>query len=158
MSAHGSAVVDVVVIGGGIAGLAAAHSAQRAGASVVVLEAGEQVGGVMQTESRDGFLVEHGPTSMTSSEQLLNLLNEIGLSSQILSPDAAAEAPIRREGWSDARVTVVTSGAAQVKAPFCACKGAFAHRATRSAQFCSGRIVGITRQAPPRRRSAELFR
>jgi monoamine oxidase len=44
------AEVDVVVVGGGISGLSAARALERAGRSVVVLEATDRVGGKMRTE------------------------------------------------------------------------------------------------------------
>lgn len=82
---------DVVVLGGGIAGLAAAYRAQADGASVMVLEAGDEVGGVMRSESTRGFLIEHGPTSMAGSALSLQLLHELGLSTDIVLPPAAAK-------------------------------------------------------------------
>jgi len=50
---------DVVVVGGGIAGLAAGATVARGGASVVVLEA-HQPGGRAQTTTRDGFTFNRG--------------------------------------------------------------------------------------------------
>jgi phytoene dehydrogenase-like protein len=49
---------DVVVIGAGLAGLAAAHHLTRAGLHVTVLEAASRVGGRMATERVDGFLLD----------------------------------------------------------------------------------------------------
>ncbi len=50
--------VDVVVIGGGAAGLAAADAAARAGASVILMEAGQETGGLIALQPwtlRDRF-------------------------------------------------------------------------------------------------------
>ena len=47
--------VDVVVIGGGPAGLAAAESAAKAGASVAVLEREARLGGILKQCVHDGF-------------------------------------------------------------------------------------------------------
>jgi oxygen-dependent protoporphyrinogen oxidase len=55
---------DVLVIGAGAAGLAAARSLESAGREVLVVEAGAQPGGVMQTSEVDGYRVEHGPNSL----------------------------------------------------------------------------------------------
>lgn len=56
----------IAVLGGGISGLTAAHALVRQGHGVVVLDRGVTPGGRIQTEQRDGFLVEHGPNSMIS--------------------------------------------------------------------------------------------
>ncbi|HVP11103.1 MAG TPA: protoporphyrinogen oxidase [Phycisphaerae bacterium] len=52
---------DVIVVGGGISGLTVAWHLRRAGVDVALLEAGPRVGGSIQTERRDGFLLEKGP-------------------------------------------------------------------------------------------------
>lgn len=82
---------DVAVIGGGISGLAAAYEAQKTGASVIVLEAAEGFGGVMQTDNVGGFLVERGPTSMAATEHSERLLHELGLAADIVRPDDRAK-------------------------------------------------------------------
>ncbi|MDF2092682.1 NAD(P)/FAD-dependent oxidoreductase [Knoellia sp. 3-2P3] len=51
---------DVVVVGAGLAGLACARTLERAGLSVIVLEAADEVGGRMRTDHVDGFLCDHG--------------------------------------------------------------------------------------------------
>ncbi len=51
----------VVVVGGGLAGLAAADELRRGGAEVVLLEARDRVGGrVWSRELDDGSIVEMG--------------------------------------------------------------------------------------------------
>ncbi|MER7399198.1 NAD(P)/FAD-dependent oxidoreductase [Streptomyces sp. NPDC000151] len=59
--------VDVVIIGGGVAGLAAAHHLTRAGATVAVLEAADRVGGRAVTEELDGFRLDRGSQLLVSS-------------------------------------------------------------------------------------------
>lgn len=51
---------DVVVIGAGLAGLQSARSLTRAGLSVQVWEAAEEVGGRVRTEEVDGFRLDRG--------------------------------------------------------------------------------------------------
>jgi phytoene dehydrogenase-like protein len=51
---------DAVVVGAGLAGLACARTLERAGLSVIVLEAADEVGGRMRTDHVDGFLCDRG--------------------------------------------------------------------------------------------------
>lgn len=52
--------IDVLVIGAGLAGLAAAQRAQDRGHSVVVLEADDRVGGRVTSDEVDGFILDRG--------------------------------------------------------------------------------------------------
>ena len=52
--------VDAVVIGAGLAGLAAARQIKSHGKSVIVLEAQDGVGGRVRTDKVDGFLLDRG--------------------------------------------------------------------------------------------------
>lgn len=58
---------DVVVIGGGISGLATAHGLMQRGLDVQVLERQVTPGGNAISERFDGFLMEHGPTTFNAS-------------------------------------------------------------------------------------------
>jgi len=81
----------VAVVGGGIAGLSAAHRLKRRGIRVVVYEAGDRVGGVVRTERRDGFIAELGPNSIAAvSPALRTLLAELGLEGSVLPASPAA--------------------------------------------------------------------
>lgn len=70
--------VDVVIIGGGVAGLAAAHHLTRAGATVAVLEAADRVGGRAVTEELDGFRLDRGSHLLVSSYPELSRTPALG--------------------------------------------------------------------------------
>ncbi len=58
---------EVIVVGAGLAGLSAARSVAAAGVPVTVLEAAERPGGRVRTDLVDGFRVDHGFQSLTTS-------------------------------------------------------------------------------------------
>jgi oxygen-dependent protoporphyrinogen oxidase len=80
----------IAVIGGGISGLAAAYTlakARQAGAPVqeILIEASSRLGGVIQTESVNGFLVESGPDSFLAEKpQAAALARELGLGDDLM--------------------------------------------------------------------------
>jgi glycine/D-amino acid oxidase-like deaminating enzyme len=53
-------MLPVLVVGGGLAGLACAARLHREGVPVLVLEAGDRVGGRVRSDVVDGFTVDHG--------------------------------------------------------------------------------------------------
>ena len=77
----------IVIIGGGISGLAAAHRVLELNpaAQVTILEASNRLGGTIQTEFRDGFLIERGPDSFISEKpQAVALAKRVGLESRLI--------------------------------------------------------------------------
>jgi len=74
----------VLVIGGGISGLACAYHLQQAGIPVRLLEAGSRAGGVIATKENVRFRFELGPQSCLASESLLRLISTLGLKDQLL--------------------------------------------------------------------------
>ena len=75
----------IVVIGGGVSGLAAAHRVLEFGHHVTLLEASSRLGGTIQTTHRDGFLLERGPDSFISEKpEALQLAQRLGLESQLI--------------------------------------------------------------------------
>ena len=58
---------DLLIIGTGIAGLAAGRIAQQAGQSVVLIDKGRRVGGRVATRRADGFLFNHGAQFASST-------------------------------------------------------------------------------------------
>ncbi len=52
---------DVIVIGGGLSGLSAAWELQRLGIAYTLIEVKPRLGGSIQTEYTEGFIIDHGP-------------------------------------------------------------------------------------------------
>ncbi len=80
----------VAVIGGGITGLAAAFTLQKRGVPYVLVDAAAALGGVVRTETRDGFLLEGGPDSILAQKpEGLALCRELGLGERLVptNPD-----------------------------------------------------------------------
>jgi len=78
----------IAVVGGGIAGLSAAHRLRELSpeCDVVVLEASERTGGLLTTERRDGFVIEHGADSILTEKPWARALAErLGLHDQMIS-------------------------------------------------------------------------
>ena len=80
----GRAEADVVVVGAGLAGLTAARELQRAGVSVLVLEARDRVGGrVLNHHLADGHVVDvGGQFSGPAQRHILGLAAELGVATQ----------------------------------------------------------------------------
>ena len=75
----------IIIIGGGISGLAAAHHLNEQHIHVTLLEASSRLGGTIQTEHRDGFLLERGPDSFISEKpHALALAKRLGLESRLV--------------------------------------------------------------------------
>lgn len=75
----------VVVVGGGPAGLAAAYHLRQRGAEVVLCEASDRIGGLLRTEKRDGYVIEHGAESIiTTKPEALELSKTLGLEPRII--------------------------------------------------------------------------
>ncbi len=69
------ALFDLLVLGSGIAGLAAARLAKDDGKSVLVIDKGQRLGGRVSTRRQDGFVFNHGAQFVTAKgTEFANLL------------------------------------------------------------------------------------
>ena len=86
--------VDALVVGAGIAGLAAARELESRGADVLLVEAEDQPGGVMRTDEVAGYRIERGPSSLLLRAPLLRGLERLGLADAL-----ERAAPASRSRW-----------------------------------------------------------
>lgn len=84
---------DVLVVGAGIAGLAAARELEGRGRRVQLVEATHAAGGVMQTDALGGYVVERGPNTILMRPPMWQALQDWGLEAL---PIAAAPASRNR--------------------------------------------------------------
>jgi protoporphyrinogen/coproporphyrinogen III oxidase len=81
---------QVIVVGGGISGLACAFRLQRLGVPVTLLEAADHVGGMVGTVEKDGLLLESGPQSFQGTDSILELIRQVAIESELLNADPRA--------------------------------------------------------------------
>lgn len=67
------------MVGGGLAGLAAASELVRSGQRVYLFEASDRLGGQVETELVDGYVIEHGAEGFPSGRRALTVLKELEL-------------------------------------------------------------------------------
>jgi protoporphyrinogen/coproporphyrinogen III oxidase len=78
-------VPDVAIVGGGVAGLAAAHALSKRGVSFLLLEAAPDFGGLIRTEREGGFLMEGGPDALLAQKpEGVALCRELGLGDRLV--------------------------------------------------------------------------
>lgn len=98
MSSH----VDVVIVGGGIAGLAATHRLNKAkpALSLCLIERDSQLGGKITTERVDGFVIEGGPDCFLGMKPSgVELCRQLNLENSLRGTDPANRRSfIRRKG------------------------------------------------------------
>lgn len=85
-------MTTVAVIGGGISGLAAAYRLLELDPTLEVklFEASPRLGGVLQTQRRDGFLLEHAADNfITTAPWATDLCRRLGLAEELLPTNAA---------------------------------------------------------------------
>ena len=90
----------VVIVGGGISGLAASYDLRIAQVEHLVIDAKSQLGGVIRTETLEGNTLEFGPDSFISQKPaVLQLIGELGMTEDVIgSNDDRRITYIQRDG------------------------------------------------------------
>jgi oxygen-dependent protoporphyrinogen oxidase len=89
----------VIIIGGGIAGLATGYELHRRGLPFVLLESAARPGGVIFSEEIDGFTIDAGPDSLlVQKPQGIKLCEELGLGERLVATKPPRLAFILRDG------------------------------------------------------------
>ncbi len=89
----------VVVAGGGIAGLAATFALRTGGAAVTLVESQRRLGGKIETEWIDGFLVERGPDAVLAANPAgRSLLHDLGMTAELIAPEAPGGVYVLHQG------------------------------------------------------------
>ena len=70
---------QIVVVGGGISGLTAAAYLSNDGHQVTLLEKSEDLGGLVGSFKRDGFVFDHGIRGVENSGTLFPMLKQLGI-------------------------------------------------------------------------------
>jgi len=90
---------DVLVVGGGISGLAATYELQRRGISVRLVEASDRLGGVICTDRFDGWVIDGGPDSLlVQKPAAVALCRELGLAARLIPTLTPRTAYVLRDG------------------------------------------------------------
>ena len=80
---------DVIIIGGGVSGLAAANYLEDFGWKPLIIEATSRVGGRVKTDQYEGFLLDRGfQVFLTAYPEAKHLLDYEGLKLEKFSPGA----------------------------------------------------------------------
>ncbi|MDR1999524.1 MAG: FAD-dependent oxidoreductase [Frankiaceae bacterium] len=105
-------MADVVIVGAGISGLAAAWELKQAGVDVVVLEKSGRAGGRVHSVVVNGCVLEAGANFITSAYTIMPALaRDMGLELQPVRPDSAIAMHGRLYPFkADKPATAITSG------------------------------------------------
>jgi oxygen-dependent protoporphyrinogen oxidase len=91
--------VDIAILGGGIAGLAAAYELRTTGLTVALLERAPRPGGLVLSEEADGFTIDAGPDALLAMKPAaIELCRELGLGDRLVSTKLPRIAYIQRGG------------------------------------------------------------
>ncbi|MBR6388795.1 MAG: protoporphyrinogen oxidase [Opitutales bacterium] len=82
----------ILIIGGGISGLCAAHALKQKGFEVLLLESANRAGGVINTFNESGFRAESGSNSvMVQSQKTLDFIESLGLKDRVAHSSAVSK-------------------------------------------------------------------
>ncbi|HUS61955.1 MAG TPA: FAD-dependent oxidoreductase, partial [Acidimicrobiales bacterium] len=80
------ALPRVLILGGGIAGLAAAWECHRQGVPSIVLEAQPHAGCVIRTEVAGPFVLDTGPDAFLATKRgAIDLCRELGIDTELIA-------------------------------------------------------------------------
>src|SRR6266478_5922031 len=79
--------LDAVVVGMGIAGLSCLWRLRAAGLDAVGLDAADRAGGVIRGLRAEGFLAETGPNTVPGTPEIIRLVEELALESELVRAD-----------------------------------------------------------------------
>ncbi len=99
---------DVVVIGGGPAGMAAALAAHKAGASVAIVEREQHLGGILRQCIHPGFGLSHFKQELTGPEYAQRFIDQVRATNIALFLDSMVLGIDSGESTEDAAVHTVT--------------------------------------------------
>ena len=106
---------DVVVIGGGPAGMAAALAAHKAGARVAIVEREQHLGGILRQCIHPGFGLSHFKQELTGPEYAQRFIDQVRetdialfLDSMVIGIDGDASGTVNNPNADDATVHTVT--------------------------------------------------
>mgnify|MGYP000087557344 FL=1 len=99
---------DVVVIGGGPAGMAAALSAHKAGAHVAIVEREQHLGGILRQCIHPGFGLSHFKQELTGPEYAQRFIDQVRATNIALFLDSMVIGADSGESAEDAAVHTVT--------------------------------------------------
>lgn len=132
----------VVVVGAGITGLSAAYQLRLDEAHVIVLEAGDRIGGAVAGSAVGGVFVESGPDGFLARRpEMADLCHQLGLGADLVAP-AASGAFI----WADGALRPIPAPSVlgvPLDADTVACSGLV------SAEAVEVLRAGLNRPTPP---------
>ncbi len=116
--------IHTLIIGSGLTGLSAAHYLNKAGVDFMVLDRNSQPGGVIQTQTEDGFVYEVGPnTGVVGSSEIVELFEDLqGLCELETASEKAQKRYILKNGQWEPLPSGIMAG---VKTPLFTLKDKF---------------------------------